>query len=258
MAAVVTVGLKRSFGDREILRSIDLELAPDEFVALLGRSGSGKSTLLRILAGLDRGAQGEIWVPERRAVVFQDARLLPWRSVLDNVILGQNGREAREAGRRALTEVGLAGHQDVWPKTLSGGEAQRVALARALVRDPALLLLDEPFGALDALTRLKMHALVKELCERHRPAVLLVTHDVDEAIRLADRVLVLSDGVISLDVRTADHSEETLRQRLLDELGVQLGFGHVPAADDRLDPLDPLNPTLDPTLDPALVKEPLP
>lgn len=130
MAAVVTVELKRSFGDREILRSIDLELAPDEFVALLGRSGSGKSTLLRILAGLDRGAQGEIWVPERRAVVFQDARLLPWRSVLDNVILGQNGREAREAGRRALTEVGLAGHQDVWPKTLSGGEAQRVALAR--------------------------------------------------------------------------------------------------------------------------------
>ncbi len=220
MAAVVTRGLSRSFGDREVLRRIDLEIAPDEFVALLGRSGSGKSTLLRILAGLDHGAAGEAWVPERRAVVFQDPRLLPWRSVLDNVVLGLPGPGALEDGRRALSEVGLEGHEWDWPKTLSGGEAQRAALARALVREPDLLLLDEPFGALDALTRLRVHALVQELCRRHRPAVLLVTHDVDEAIRLADRVLVLTDGVLSLDLPTAGQDAVTLRRRLLDELGV--------------------------------------
>ena len=131
--------------------------------------------------------------------MFQDPRLLPWASVLDNVVLGLNGRDAKDRGRAAIAEVGLDGHDDDWPKTLSGGEAQRAALARALVREPQLLLLDEPFGALDALTRIRMHALVQELCARHRPAVLLVTHDVDEAVLLADRVLVLTDGDISLD-----------------------------------------------------------
>ena len=133
---------------------------PGEFVALLGRSGSGKSTLLRALAGLDPAVTGEIVVPERRAVGFQDARLLPWATVLDNVVLGLGGRDAARAGRAALDEVGLADHAHDWPKTLSGGEAQRAALARALVREPALLLLDEPFGALDALTRIRMHRLV--------------------------------------------------------------------------------------------------
>ena len=220
MAAVVTQGLRRSFAERDVLRSIDLEIAPGEFVALLGRSGSGKSTLLRILAGLDRGAEGTIWVPERRAVVFQDPRLLPWRSVLANVVLGLRGRGAEQQGRRALHEVGLDGHEYDWPKTLSGGEAQRVALARALVREPDLLLLDEPFGALDALTRLRMHALVGQLCARHRPAVLLVTHDVDEAVRLADRVLVLTDGRLSLDLDVTGQDTRGLRTRLLDELGV--------------------------------------
>jgi sulfonate transport system ATP-binding protein len=160
--------------------------------------------------------------------VFQDPRLLPWASVLDNVVLGLKGRDAKLRGRDAIAEVGLAGHEADWPKTLSGGEAQRCSLARALVRDPQLLLLDEPFGALDALTRVRMHALVQALCAKHQPAVLLVTHDVDEAILLADRVLVLTDGVISLDEPVTapsprwrgDPSFIELRSRLLAELGV--------------------------------------
>src|SRR5439155_3586104 len=124
-----------------------------------------------------------------RAVVFQEPRLVPWRRVLPNVVLGRcRSASVRRQGADALAEVGLTEHADAWPATLSGGEAQRVALARALVREPELLLLDEPFGALDALTRTKMHALLRELCRRHQPAVLLVTHDVDEAITLADRV----------------------------------------------------------------------
>ena len=227
-AGALTRGLRRRFGAREVLRGLDVEVAAGEFVALLGRSGSGKTTLLRILAGLDDGAGGDAFVPAARSVVFQDARLLPWLSVLDNVVLGLPGPDARERGRAAVTEVGLAGHEDDWPKTLSGGEAQRAALARALVREPDLLLLDEPFGALDALTRLRMHALVQELCARHRPAVLLVTHDVDEAVLLADRVLVLADGRISLDVPVdvpaprlrGDDRMVALRSLLLAELGV--------------------------------------
>ncbi len=220
--------VRRSFGEREVLRGIELRFARGEFVALLGRSGSGKSTFLRALAGLDDGADGEIRVPRRRSVVFQDPRLLPWASVLDNVVLGLPGRGTDARGRTMLAEVGLAGHEDDWPKTLSGGEAQRAALARALVRDPHLLLLDEPFGALDALTRVRMHALVQQLHTRYRPAVLLVTHDVDEAVLLADRVLVLTDGVISLDERVSVPSPRlrghpefiALRSRLLRELGV--------------------------------------
>jgi sulfonate transport system ATP-binding protein len=160
--------------------------------------------------------------------VFQDARLLPWLRVIDNVVLGRRGAESAGAGREALREVGLASRARDWPKTLSGGEAQRVALARALVREPRLLLLDEPFGALDALTRIKMHRLLQQLCRVHQPAVLLVTHDVDEAILLADRVLVLTDGRISLDEpiaiptprRRADTTFIELRERLLAELGV--------------------------------------
>ena len=228
--AVSARGVIRTFGDRAVLQGLDLDLEPGTFTALLGRSGSGKSTFLRALAGLDREVEGEIRVPAQRSVVFQDPRLLPWATVLDNVILGLDGsrRANQAAGRAALAEVGLAGHEQDWPKTLSGGEAQRAALARALVREPTLLLLDEPFGALDALTRIRMHALVQELCARHRPAVLLVTHDVDEAVLLADRVLVLTDGVLSLDVpvdlaRPRDRTDPGfahLRTRLLTELGV--------------------------------------
>jgi sulfonate transport system ATP-binding protein len=231
MSAIVRArGVRRTFGDREVLRGLDLELNPGEFVALLGRSGSGKSTLLRALAGLDRSVEGEIVVPTARSVVFQDPRLLPWAKVLDNVVLGldESRRDAAAAGRAALAEVGLAGHEDDWPKTLSGGEAQRAALARALVRSPKLLLLDEPFGALDALTRIRMHALVQQLHARHQPAVLLVTHDVDEAVLLADRVIVLTGGEFSLDVTVdapsprlrSDDAVIALRSRLLAELGV--------------------------------------
>ncbi|GHJ42328.1 ABC transporter ATP-binding protein [Streptomyces sp. TS71-3] len=200
--AVRATRLVRRFGDRTVLKELDLSLAPGEFIALLGRSGSGKSTLLRAVAGLDHrvAGSGELLVPERISLSFQDSRLLPWLRVLDNVILGVPGRGARARGSEALAEVGLGGREEAWPHELSGGEQQRAALARALVRDPELLLADEPFGALDALTRIRMHGLLRELYERHRPAVLLVTHDVDEAVELADRVLVLEDGRISVDL----------------------------------------------------------
>jgi sulfonate transport system ATP-binding protein len=220
-------GIRRSFDARTVLDGVDLTIEPGEFVALLGRSGSGKTTLLRAMAGLDREVTGDIRVPKETSVVFQDARLLPWARVLDNVALGL-GDEQR--ARAALAEVGLTEHAKAWPRTLSGGEAQRVALARALVREPALLLLDEPFGALDALTRIRMHGLLQDLCQRYRPAVLLVTHDVDEALQLADRALVLTDGRISLDRRLTDipaprerHFPEFVaaRKALLTELGVR-------------------------------------
>ncbi|MET0895890.1 MAG: ABC transporter ATP-binding protein [Acidimicrobiia bacterium] len=226
--SVVARDVRRRFGDRVVLDGLDLDIAPGEFVGLLGRSGSGKSTFLRALAGLDFDVEGTVLVPERRAVVFQEPRLLPWKRVLDNVTIGLKRSAGRTQGRSALGEVGLTDHQGAWPITLSGGEAQRVSLARALVRDPQLLLLDEPFGALDALTRIKMHTLLQELCARHRPAVLLVTHDVDEAIILSDRIIVLSDGVFSLDVPVdvgsprlrGDPRFIALRSRLLRELGV--------------------------------------
>ncbi|WP_171048056.1 ABC transporter ATP-binding protein [Nocardia cyriacigeorgica] len=223
--------LTRGFGDRVVLDGLDLDIARGEFVALLGRSGSGKSTLLRALAELDDGVpgSGELSVPADKAVVFQDSRLLPWTRVLDNVTLGLTGPGAADRGREALAEVGLAGRERAWPRELSGGEQQRVALARSLVRAPALLLADEPFGALDALTRIRMHVLLRELCAKHTPAVLLVTHDVDEAVSLADRVLVLEAGRIVLDRRIAldhprRHSDPVFaqyREELLSGLGVE-------------------------------------
>src|SRR4051794_38877602 len=236
-AAVVTHDIRRSFQGREVLRGLDMTIRPDEFIALLGRSGSGKSTFLRILGGLDPDYEGRALVPEKVSVVFQDARLLPWQRVQTNVGIGLrrtlhlDRATVRSRTEHALAEVGLEGQARAWPRTLSGGEAQRAALARALVREPQLLLLDEPFGALDALTRIRMHRLVAELCARHHPAVLLVTHDVDEAIVLADRVLVLTDGVISLD-RAIDSTFPrprsrfdarfaALRSDLLAELGVE-------------------------------------
>ncbi|GAA1574671.1 MULTISPECIES: ABC transporter ATP-binding protein [Kribbella] len=220
--------LVRRYDERAVLDGLDLDIAPGEFVALLGKSGSGKSTLLRALAGLDPDVDGsgEVAVPANVSVVFQDSRLLPWARVLDNVVLGLSGAEER--GRRSLDEVGLAGREKAWPNELSGGEQQRVALARSLVREPELLLADEPFGALDALTRLKMHALLRQLCAAHQPAVLLVTHDVDEAIVLADRVIVLDAGrivtseIIDLSAprSAADPGFAAIRARLLDALGV--------------------------------------
>jgi sulfonate transport system ATP-binding protein len=227
-AAIRVRGLRRAFGDRVVLDGLDLTVAPDEFVALLGRSGSGKSTLIRILGGFDNEVDGEILAARRRAIVFQEARLLPWARALANVVLGLEGPDTAARGCAALAEVGLAGRERAWPSALSGGEAQRVALARALVREPDLVMLDEPFGALDALTRIRMHALLKELCRIHRPAVLLVTHDVDEAILLADRVLVLDGGRLTFDEPVdvpsprdrTDPAFARLRTRLLAELGV--------------------------------------
>ena len=227
--------LTRRFGATTILDDVDLTIAQGEFVALLGKSGSGKSTFLRALAGLDYEVEGTgtLETPEKLSVVFQDARLLPWRTVIQNVTLGLRGG-GQEAGRKALAEVGLAGREAAWPIQLSGGEQQRVALARSLVREPALLLADEPFGALDALTRLKMHDLLRELCARYRPAVLLVTHDVDEAIALADRILVLDQGRFVEDLhldlpvdrpghrRHGDPRFGAIRSQLLSRLGVDV------------------------------------
>jgi len=228
-------GFSRTFGENTIIVDLDLEIGKGEFVALLGRSGSGKTTLLRTLAGLDDADGQDVQIPQSRAVVFQDARLLPWKKVWRNVALGLRGLtgRVRSKAEQALREVGLGHRIDAWPLTLSGGEAQRVALARALVREPELLLLDEPFSALDALTRLKMHDLTLALWKAHQPAVLMVTHDVDEAIALADRVLVLDHGRIVTQERiTAPRGERAdvargLRQRLLGVLGGDAGHASV-------------------------------
>jgi sulfonate transport system ATP-binding protein len=233
---VVSVrGLVKAFGERRVLDGLDLTVHRGEFVALLGRSGSGKSTLLRVLSGVDADVDGVSEVAGRVSIAFQQPRLLPWRRVWRNVSLGLDTDDPRGVAVRALAEVELAERADVWPRTLSGGEAQRVSLARALVREPDLMLLDEPFGSLDALTRQSMHRLVRELWQRHRPGVLLVTHDVDEALALADRLLVLADGRIAAEHRVpAKHSVPpdrartstadllALRARVLSDLGVNL------------------------------------
>ena len=219
--AVSVRGLQRRYGTRVVIDALDLDIRKGEFVALLGESGCGKTTLLRALAGLDTPDAGQIRAPQRPSVVFQEHRLLPWATLWENVALGHESSFGRAGASRALAEVGLAGRELDWPRNLSGGQAQRVALARALVRDPALLLLDEPFAALDALTRIKMHGLVKELVERHAPGVLIVTHDVDEALALADRILVMRAGRIAASFHPKDHAPQALRLTLLEELGVQ-------------------------------------
>ncbi|MGP5928437.1 ABC transporter ATP-binding protein [Corynebacterium glyciniphilum] len=217
--------LHRSFdGATDILAGIDLDIGAGEFVALLGRSGSGKSTLLRALAGLDSDVAGHgvIEVPERVSVVFQDSRLVPWLRIAQNVAFGlPSGSVTTRRVGDALAEVGLSGRERAWPVELSGGEQQRAALARALVREPDLLLADEPFGALDALTKIRMHGLLRDLVARHRPSVLMITHDVDEAVTLADRVIVLKEGQLSLQCTTDGVDAGDLRSRLLEELGVE-------------------------------------
>jgi sulfonate transport system ATP-binding protein len=224
------------YGARHILDDISLEVRTHEIVALVGRSGCGKSTVLRVLAGLSPDHTGNREVTGAPAVAFQEPRLFPWRDVLTNVLYGlnrttQSPDTARRRSEQALAEIGLADYAQAWPLTLSGGQAQRVSLARALVAEPQLLLLDEPFGALDALTRLSMRALLLDLWRKHGFGVLLVTHDVDEAIELADRVLILEDGRIAHSItiesprplsseRTAQH--DGFRADLLDKLGVRL------------------------------------
>jgi sulfonate transport system ATP-binding protein len=243
MSAVLARGVERRFGDRTVLRDIDLTVEAGELVVIVGQSGCGKSTLLRALGGLDTGYVGDIAVGGRVAFGFQDARLLPWARVWQNVVFGVKGskQELRRQAVAVLAEVGLEEHADAWPATLSGGEAQRDALARALTRDPSVLLLDEPFGALDALTRLKMQALVSRLWRERGFAVVLVTHDVEEAILLADRIAVLDRGVIAdrLDVdmprprSRTDARFEELRVRILEDLGVSDVDATLSARDDR-------------------------
>jgi sulfonate transport system ATP-binding protein len=203
--------LSRAFGARVVLQDLALEVPPGGFLAVVGRSGCGKTTLLRLVAGLDRPSSGEVLLGGRRAavarpevrMVFQEARLLPWRTIADNVAVGAAGTPARERAAtvaEALAQVGLEGRAREWPAVLSGGQRQRVALARALVSRPRLLLLDEPLGALDALTRLEMQALLERLWREVGFTGVLVTHDVEEAVALADRVVVLDGGRVALDL----------------------------------------------------------
>ncbi|MBC7956803.1 MAG: ATP-binding cassette domain-containing protein [Cytophagales bacterium] len=208
-AAVEAFGLSKAYAGRQVLQGADLRIAPGEFIAIVGRSGCGKSTLLRLLAGLETADAGQITLDgDAQAghqsdirIMFQDARLLPWKRVLDNVALGLDGPDAQERAREALSQVGLSDRAKDWPAVLSGGQRQRVALARALVHTPRLLLLDEPLGALDALTRIEMHGLIERLWQRHGFTALLVTHDVTEAVALADRVVLIEDHRIALDER---------------------------------------------------------
>ena len=225
--------LTKRYGQREVLRQVQLDARPGEFIVIVGRSGCGKSTLLRLVAGLEEASAGRVLLDEADArvarrdvrIMFQDARLLPWLRVLDNVTLGLPG-PAREKGREVLEQVGLADRANEWPARLSGGQRQRVALARALVHEPRLLVLDEPLGALDALTRIEMHRLIEGLWRRHGFTALLVTHDVQEAVALADRVVLIEDGRIALDERielprprsVGDAGFAALEKRILDRV----------------------------------------
>lgn len=229
-------GVDKWYGGHRVLTDVSLTVGRGEIVALIGRSGSGKSTVLRVLAGLSKDHAGERTVAGSPALAFQEPRLFPWRDVRTNVSYGLNRSglakdEVRSRAEQALADVELADRATVWPVTLSGGQAQRVSLARALVAEPELLLLDEPFGALDALTRLTMRHLLLDLWRRHRFGVLLVTHDVDEAIALADRVLVLDEGRVVYALTIDDPrpaagettaESERYRADLLDKLGVRI------------------------------------
>lgn len=223
---------RKNFGDRKILKGVTLDVAPSEFVALIGRSGCGKSTLLRLIAGLEEVTSGKAQVGEVAAasmhpgmrILFQDDRLLPWKTVLQNVGLGLPATRRADC-LAALQEVGLADHIGDWPASISGGQKQRVALARALVSRPGLLLLDEPLGALDALTRIEMQRLIERIWQAERFTALLVTHDVSEAIQLADRIILIEDGLVALDrrvdlarPRTRDAAFAAIERELLDRI----------------------------------------
>lgn len=199
----------KRFGDKIVLDGISLDVRAGQFVAVIGKSGCGKSTLLRLLAGLDRPSSGSLTFPgedghSRTRFMFQEPRLLPWMSVVKNVEIGltgiASGAEARQRALAMLDEVGLADRADEWPSVLSGGQKQRVALARALVGQPQILALDEPLGALDALTRIEMQQLLERIWLDQKFTAVLVTHDVGEAVALADRVVVIGSGRIALDL----------------------------------------------------------
>lgn len=225
--------LTKDFGRKTVLNSLNLEVAPGEFVAIVGRSGCGKSTLLRLVSALDKPSSGGILLdgePLRKltrsvTVMFQDPRLLPWKRVIENVGLGLQGNW-RERAQWALQKVGLEDRAEEWPHVLSGGQRQRVSLARALVSQPRLLLLDEPLGALDALTRLEMQHLIENLWLERKFTAFLVTHDVEEAVALADRVILIEAGQITLDLpvrlaRPRDRSHEqfiNIREAVLERV----------------------------------------
>ncbi|MDM9384096.1 ATP-binding cassette domain-containing protein [Chlorogloeopsis sp. ULAP01] len=207
-------GLRKSFGTKTVLQDIDLEIQPGEFVAIVGRSGCGKSTMLRLVAGLDAPSAGGVFLDGKHShqrinptirMMFQDARLLPWQRVLSNVELGLLGSNskiyAKQTALQVLRAVGLEDRAQEWPGILSGGQRQRVALARALASKPSLMLLDEPLGALDALTRIEMQQLLEDLWQEQKFTALLITHDVEEAVVLADRVVLIENGQIGMDVK---------------------------------------------------------
>ena len=234
-------GLRKSFGSNEVLRGIDLHVPAGQFVAIVGKSGCGKSTLLRLIAGLEKIDAGSISFggnvqPEDIRVMFQEPRLLPWARVLGNVEVGlgrdRASTDAHARADKALTEVGLADKRDQWPSVLSGGQKQRVALARALVSRPRVLAFDEPLGALDALTRISMQRLLERVWRDQGFTAILVTHDVAEAVALADRVLVIEDGRIAHDVTV---NAARPRQRGSAELAGLEGsiLSHLLSADDR-------------------------
>lgn len=241
--------LNKRFGDLNVLRDLQLEVPAGQFIAVVGRSGCGKSTLLRLLAGLDKPNGGELLAGDRplpdarddTRLMFQDARLLPWKKVIDNVGLGLRGNWRPQA-LDALTAVGLADKADKWPATLSGGQKQRVALARALIHKPRLLLLDEPLGALDALTRIEMQRLIESLWQQHGFTVLLVTHDVSEAVAVADRVILIEQGQIGLDLavdvpRPRAHGSFQLGQLEAQVLNRVLANPANPTRPEQLQPL---------------------
>ena len=223
----------KRYGTRDVLKKTELTIEPGQFVAIVGRSGCGKSTLLRLVAGLESVSGGAIrldgkdiaGLSEDTRIMFQDSRLLPWKRVVDNVALGLPP-ERSSAAAEVLARVGLGDRLGEWPARLSGGQRQRVALARALVHNPRLLLLDEPLGALDALTRIEMHRLIEGLWQQHRFTALLVTHDVQEAVALADRVILIEDGRIALDQRIdlarprsqGDPAFAAIEKRILDRV----------------------------------------
>lgn len=234
-------GLRKSFGDNEVLRGIDLHIPAGQFVAIVGKSGCGKSTLLRLIAGLEKIDAGSISFgdevqAEDIRVMFQEPRLLPWARVLSNVEVGlgrdRASDDAQSRAEKALTEVGLVDKRDQWPSVLSGGQKQRVALARALVSRPRVLAFDEPLGALDALTRISMQRLLERVWRDQGFTAILVTHDVSEAVALADRVLVIDEGRIAHDVMV-----NTARPRARGSVGLAGLEGsilsHLLSADDR-------------------------
>ncbi|MBB6443585.1 ATP-binding cassette domain-containing protein [Bacillus benzoevorans] len=198
----------KSFANKEVLRNIDLQVNPGEFIAIVGKSGCGKSTLLRIIAGLEEISSGSVIVHgeelngrnKMAKIMFQDGRLLPWKKVYDNVGLGLKSDSQKQQISKILEQVGLADRSKAWPVELSGGQKQRVALARALIHEPQLLLLDEPLGALDALTRIEMHELIENLWREKQLTAILVTHDVEEAVALANRVILIEEGEIVMDL----------------------------------------------------------